>query len=95
MKGIEVTVYSPEYFITDIDKYKMELLAQATQNGYDRARLIARSSGGSIAKLKSAKQGVFQIMPPDSNDISDYGIYDLSSIIKSARIVVTLTYQLK
>ncbi|MDD3118439.1 MAG: SIMPL domain-containing protein [Victivallales bacterium] len=93
--GLEITVNSPEYFISNLDKCKMDLLAQATQNGYDRARLIAQSSGGRIGGLKSARQGVFQITAPDSGDISDYGVYDLSSITKNAKIVVTLTYQLK
>ncbi len=93
--GIEIQVFNPEYYINGVDKYKMELLSMATRNGYERAGLIANSSGGKIKKLISAKQGVFQITAPNSSDVSDCGIYDLSSLNKNAKIVVTLKYRLE
>ena len=54
-----------------------------------------RSSGKSAGQLKSASVGVFQITPPYSNEISDYGINDTSSIDKEITAVITCTFEIK
>jgi hypothetical protein len=90
--GIQISVYGPEYYITDLTGSKMELLAAATNDGYKRAQLMAANSGGKVGKLIEAQQGVFQITMPDSTDISDYGAYDTSTIEKDIKAVVTLKY---
>lgn len=90
--GIQLSVYGPEYYITDLTSSKMELLAAATNDGYKRAQLMAANSGGKVGKLVEAQQGIFQITMPDSTDTSDYGAYDTSTIEKDIKAVVTLKY---
>ena len=70
----------------------MELLAEATSDGYKRAHLMADNSGGKVGKLVEANQGIFQITEPDSTAVSSYGIYDTSTIEKEIKAVVTLKY---
>lgn len=94
-QGIELQVSQPEYFIADLSKCKLELIAAATENGRARAEAIAGNSGGKIDKLLSARQGVFQITAPESTEVTDCGIYNTESFVKAAKIVVTLDYRLK
>lgn len=91
-QGFQIGVSGPFYYITDLSDTKMELLAQATHDGYQRALLMAKNSGGKVGRLVEAQQGVFQITTPDSTDVSSYGIYDTSTIIKDIKAVVTLKY---
>jgi len=91
-RGIQIVVYGPDYYITDLTDIKMELLAAATNDGCKRAQLMASNSGGKVGKLVEANQGIFQITVPDSTDVTDYGAYDTSTIEKDIKAVVTLKY---
>lgn len=90
--GFDLSSDSPSYTITDLDKYKMELLAEATQNATDRAEVLAKHSKGKVGALLYASQGIFQITAPASSDISSYGEYDKSTIMKEIKAVVTLEF---
>jgi hypothetical protein len=93
--GIEFRSYSPVYTFSTIEKIKLELLASATQNAYERARTLAENSGGKAGKLVSASQGVFQITPLNSTDVSDEGEYNTSTIDKMVKAVVTLEFNVE
>ena len=94
-QGISVSNLGASYLITDLDKYKMELLEAAAKNAYARARILAESSGGKVGKPLSASQGIFQVLAPGGGNISDYGTYDKSTIDKEIKAVVTLEFSLK
>jgi len=83
------------YLISDLEKYKMELLGEATCNAHERAQTLARSAGGKIGKLVSAKQGIFQITAPASGITSDIGEYDKTTILKEVKAVVTLQFMVQ
>jgi len=68
---------------------------QATQNAYNRAGILAKNSKGSVGALSSASQGVFQITPVNSTDVSDEGQYDTSTIDKVVKAVVTLEFHVE
>jgi len=94
-EGLEINIHQPDFFISDLEKYKLSLIAQATENARQRAVALASGSGGKIDKLLAARQGVFQITAPDSEDISDSGIYDTKSLVKNVKLVVTLKFRLR
>lgn len=94
-EGVEVHSYQPAFIYRDLETLKLELLARATQNAYDRADTLAVNSRGKVGSLASASQGVFQITPVDSTDVSDYGTYDTSTIDKSVKAVVTLQFRVQ
>ena len=73
---------------------KKGLLEEATRNGYERARILASGGGGAVGPLASVPQGVFQIVPRSSVEVSDYGEYDTTSIEKTIKAVVTLDYEM-
>lgn len=94
-EGFGFTSFSPSYVILDLDKYKMELLKEATINATARANVLASNSKGRVGDLIDASQGVFQITAPASSDISSYGEYDKTTIMKEVKAVVTLEFKVE
>jgi len=93
--GLDVSVISPDYFISDLEKYKQELIVGATKNAEERARIMAGNCGGQIKRLLAARQGIIQITAPDSAEVSDCGIFDTKSPLKIIKIVVSLDFMLQ
>jgi len=93
-EGIEFASFPPQYFYTKLDDMKIELLGEATKNAGMRAEQLAENSGSEVGTLKYASQGVFQITPVYSTKVSDYGIYDTTTIKKSVKAVVTIEYSI-
>jgi uncharacterized protein len=91
-EGIDVGASSPEFYVSDLKNAKLDLLAKATEDGRRRAAALAENSVGKVGALMSAQQGVFQITQRHSTDTSGYGMYDNSTIEKTAKAVVTLEY---
>lgn len=94
-QGVQFSSFPPNFIYTKIDEVKVELLEDAAKDAYKRADHLADSSDVSLNKLKSIRQGVFQITPEYNFDISDSGYYDTSTINKTVKAVVTATYTLK
>ena len=91
----DITVESPQYYISNPEQYKLELVDKASASAAERARIAAGQSGSKIGALIKARQGVIQITSSASNDTSDYGIYNTSSVKKVMRLVMTLEFSLK
>jgi len=90
--GIEIFSEPPQFFYTKLNDLKVKMLGEATKDAKVRAEQLAQNSGSEVGKLKSARQGVFQITPINSVDVSDYGEYDLSTIEKTIKAVVTIEF---
>ncbi len=93
--GVELQSHAPAFLYSGLEQLKLELLGAATQNAYDRAKTLAENSHGKVGGLSSASQGVFQITPVDSTDVSDGGEYDTSTIDKKVKAVVTLEFSIE
>ncbi|MCX6358148.1 MAG: SIMPL domain-containing protein [Candidatus Aureabacteria bacterium] len=92
--GIEFASSPPRYFYTKINDLKIKMLGEATKDAKARAEQLALSSGSRVGALRSASQGVFQITPPYSTEVSDSGVYDTSSIEKSIKALVTVDFSI-
>jgi hypothetical protein len=88
-QGIVFTSYPPQYFYTKISDLKIDMIAEATKDSKNRATQIAEKSGSKCGKLRSASLGVFQITPANSNEVSDYGMNDTSSLNKDGKPIAT------
>ena len=95
MSDIDIYVSSPRYYITDLEQFKLELVNLASASAAERARTAAQNSGSSLGPLLTARQGVIQITAPASVDSSDDGVYDVSSVSKVIRLVMTMEFSLK
>lgn len=91
-QGVELASDRPQYFYTQLGDLKISMLGEATQDARRRAEVLAENGGGAVGALLSAQQGVFQITPARSTEVSDYGQNDTSSREKTIKAVVTVSY---
>ncbi|MGE5474634.1 MAG: SIMPL domain-containing protein [Ignavibacteriales bacterium] len=94
-QGINLRSSPPQYFYTKLADLKIDMLARATADARNRAVKMAENAGTKCGKLRSANMGVFQITPIYSNEVSDYGINDTSSLEKEIMSVVTCRFEVK
>lgn len=94
-KGLVFNSQNVEYYFNKLNDLRMEMVAEATANAKERAIKIAESTGGEIGKLQSASLGVFQVSAPNSTEISDYGVFDNSSIDKKISATVRASFVLE
>ncbi|MEO8647662.1 MAG: SIMPL domain-containing protein [Acidobacteriota bacterium] len=91
-QGILIESRPPQYYYTQIGDLKIEMLGEAAKDAKERAERIAQSTGNSIGAVRSARMGVLQITAADSTDVSDYGVYDTSTIEKDMTAVVNVSF---
>ncbi len=91
-QGILLESNPPEYLYTKLADVKQQMLAEAAKDAKERADKIAASVGSQIGGVRSARMGVIQITPADSNDVSDSGMSDTSSLEKDITSVVSITF---
>jgi hypothetical protein len=91
-QDVQLYSYPPEYFYTKLNELKLQMLVDATQNAKERAENMAKSTGNRIGSMRSAKSGVFQITPANSNAVSDYGVNDTSSLEKKITAVIHVVF---
>ncbi|MCX7875182.1 MAG: SIMPL domain-containing protein [Melioribacteraceae bacterium] len=94
-KGLDISTDMPEYIYTKLDDIKILIQAEAAKNAMERAEKIALATGRELGPLRSARMGVLQITPKNSNVISDYGMNDVSSIEKEITAVVSASFEIK
>lgn len=87
-KGISVTNNKPRFLFTELNKIKPEMLKEATENARIAANEFAENAGTSVGRIKSARQGGFNIVDEGQN----YG--DDKEISKNVRVVTTITFYL-
>ncbi len=94
-EGVEFQSYAPQYLYTKLADIKVEMLAEATKDARKRAQMIAENAGSKLGGLKYADMGVMQITPLYSDEISDYGINDTSSLEKEITAVVHCQFEIQ
>jgi len=94
-KGIDVKSNPPSYFYTKLGDLKIKLLNEASEDAKRRAKAMLKSTGNGVGAIKSVKTGVFQITTPNSTEVSDYGMYDTSTIDKKVTAVTQVTFRIK
>jgi hypothetical protein len=94
-EGILIESKKPEYLYTKLADIKVAILADAARDAKARAEQIADNTGSRIGALRNARMGVLQITPPDSTEVTGYGINDTTSLEKDVTAVVNLTFALR
>ena len=92
-----ITAQPPEYLVSGLEQVKMSLIADATKNARARATEFVKQDGVKVGVMKSANQGAFYILAKggEAGDDSYGGVYDKSTIEKTARVVVTIVYNIE
>lgn len=96
-QGVELSSGAPEYYYSDLDALKLDLIDKASINAKDRIDIVAKNSGAKLGKLKNSSLGVFQITAKNSgtSSYSYDGAFDTTSRYKTATITVKLEYDLR
>jgi len=95
-QGIELSSSEPLYYYTRLADLKIDLLAKASADAYNRALTIAKNAHSHLGPLKEANMGVFQITGQYSNESFTYsGTFNTSSKNKTANVIVRMEYQLE
>lgn len=93
-QGILLESMAPAYHYTKLGEEKIAMLAEAAKDAKQRALRVAESTDSSIGNVRTARMGVLQITPADSNEVSDSGMNDTSSLDKDITAVVNIGFEI-
>jgi hypothetical protein len=93
-EGVPLAANPPQYVYTKLPALRPQLLAVALKDAERRARVLVVAAGAKLGTLRGVDVGVFQVTTPNSTDVSDYGIYDTSTLLKDVTAVVNATFAL-
>ena len=95
-KGIELNASSPLYYYTKLSELKLQMLAEATKDGHNRAEKIAENSGSKVGKVLDATMGTFQITAQHSKeDYSWGGTFNTTARDKTVSVTVKLQFDVE
>lgn len=94
-ENVPVTAEPPQYVYTKLPSLRPALLADATKDALERAEVLARATDAKLGGVRSVNVGVFQVTSPNSTEVSDYGVYDISTRAKDVTAVVNVTLALE
>lgn len=94
--GLPISADDPNFLVSQLEEVKMSLIADATKNAQLRANEFAATGDVKLGKMRAASQGAFYILAPGAAvDSAEYGgTYDKRTIDKTARVVVTIEYNI-
>jgi hypothetical protein len=81
----------PTYLFTKLNDFKPQMIAEATASAREAAEQFAKDSGSHLGPIRTASQGVFQILPRDRAP----GVMEESQLDKTVRVVTTVEYALE
>ena len=84
-----------EYFYSDLDSLKKNMVAEATENARERALEMLKGTDMQLGKLRTLRQGVFQITRPHSTYVSSGGIHDTSTKQKQISVTAHAIFAIK
>jgi hypothetical protein len=93
-QGVPLAAQPIQYVFTKLPEVRPALLAQATKDAQKRAKVLVDSTGAKLGGVRGVDVGVFQVTSPNSTDVSDYGVYDTSTLQKDVTAVVNVTFAL-
>lgn len=85
LEGLVREQSSVQYYFTDLNAVKPEMLKNATASAREAAESFARDSGSNLGGIKSATQGLFSITSPYAN------WDDATSKMKKVRVVTRVS----
>ena len=94
LQSSNIEINMPEYYITNLEKYKRDLIVDASRNAEIRAIEMLKVNNNEIGGLKNMNQGQFEVLA-DTEDIKKINEDESNQIYKKLRLVVTATYLIK
>ena len=94
LQSNNIQINEPEFFITNIERYKKDMIVDASRNAEIRAVEMLKVNNNEIGGLKNISQGQFEILE-DTEDVKRINQKEVNQIYKKMRVVVTATYLIK
>ena len=94
LQSNNIQVNEPEFFITNIERYKKDMVVDASRNAEIRAIEMLKVNNNEIGGLKNISQGQFEMLE-DTEDVRRINENEANQIYKKLRVVVTATYLIK
>ena len=91
--GVNINNYGPQFYVSNLDKLRPQLLAEATVDAKDRGLSITKAVDSQLGPVLAVTSGPVQVTQPDSVDASAGGMYDTSSIEKSVSVTVSVSFK--
>jgi uncharacterized protein len=89
--GQEYGTGGPTFVFTKLNEFKPPMIAEATARAREGAETFAKDSKSNLSGIRTASQGVFEILPRDQAA----GITEESQVMKRLRVVTTVEYGLR
>jgi uncharacterized protein len=93
-QGIALSAQPLQYVFTKLASIRPALLAAAVKDAQQRGKVLVEATGAKLGKLRGVDVGVFQVTSPNSTQVSDYGVYDTTTLKKDVTAVVNVTFSL-
>lgn len=84
----------PQYSVSTLDQLRPQVQRAAVEDARMRAEVMVNAVGGRLGSPQALSTGSVQVTARDSVE-GDYGSYDLGTIEKSVRAVVSVTFAVK
>ena len=94
LQSNNIQINEPKFFITNIERYKKDMVVDASRNAEIRAIEMLKVNNNEIGGLKNISQGQFEILE-DTEDVRKINENEANQIYKKMRVVVTATYLIK
>lgn len=95
-QGIELTSNQPQFYYSNLESLKLDLIKEASNNALQRATNIASESMAEVKGMQQADLGIFQITGQYEDEEYSYGgVFNTHSRNKTAHITIRAKYQLK
>lgn len=89
--GGDMGTGGPTFVFTGLNALKPQMIGEATARAREAAEQFARDSRASLGGIRTANQGIFEILPRDPAP----GISQESQPVKTVRVVSTVEYLLR
>ena len=89
---VNVTTNQPQYFLSNLDALRPKVQEAAVKDAAARAQTMADALGVRLGKPLSIRANSITVTAPDVIE-GDFGGYDLSTIAKTVRAVVSVTFE--
>ena len=94
LQSNNIQINEPEFLITNIERYKKDMVVDASRNAEIRAIEMLKVNNNEIGGLKNISQGQFEILE-DTEDVRKINENEANQIYKKMRVVVTAPYLIK
>ena len=94
LTDVTVNTQAPEYYVSKLADLRPEVQKAAVRDAEKRASVMVEAIGGTLGSPLSIKAGSVTVTAPDAVEV-EYAGYDLSTIKKSIRAVVTVTFNVQ